>query len=70
MQKIESANGNGGLTCTRFDDIALIWLRGRADLNHVGVLSLEDAESTLTRDLREPPRFHHVRLIFLALRQV
>ena len=50
---MDRAIGNGGLTCTMFDDIALIWLRGREDLNHVGVLSPEDPESTLTRDLRE-----------------
>ena len=55
---MQGATGDGGLTCTRFDDIALIWLEGQVYLNHVGVLSPEIAETTRSRvdHFRDPPQ--------------
>ena len=63
---MESVTEDGKLTCTRFDDIALIWLEGQADLNHVGVLSPATAETTYTRD-RQGPSFRS-RVVHFAAR--
>jgi hypothetical protein len=64
------ARWNGKLTCTRFDDIALIWLRGSGRLEPRWGFVSGNCRTTRTRDyhafrsravhFHDPPRPHRV----------